>query len=307
MNGCPSKGCSSERGISCTRSCCSSIRDCSVEKISSYPFKLMFTPFFCMIHHLLRQNPVCFCYFALWVMLKNTVSFCTDLLSTDRTWNIRLINLQSATITLTNQIADVFGIIGPAVYHRQKDTFDFKLRIDLPFDLVNGFKELFQTFCRQISCLDRNQYIISRSQGIYCQHSERRHTIQQNKIIILFDGIQILPENGFSAHCIDERDLQPGQFDIGRNIIHTFRMMQNTFSGSNRFICNNLAHQIGKSGREFIRKRISHTDRKGCLRICVYQKNFLALHSQSNTQVLTGRCLACATFLVYDSNDIRFL
>ena len=37
---------SSERGISCTRSCWASALLSSVEKRSSYPFKLMFAPFF---------------------------------------------------------------------------------------------------------------------------------------------------------------------------------------------------------------------------------------------------------------------
>ena len=40
------------------------------------------------------------------------------------------------------------------------------------------------------------------------QHTQRRHTVKKNVIIILFDCIQVLPENGFPAHGIDQRNLQ---------------------------------------------------------------------------------------------------
>lgn len=34
--------------------------------------------------------------------------------------------------------------------------------------------------------------------------TQRRHTVKKNVIIILFDCIQVLPENGFPAHGIDQ-------------------------------------------------------------------------------------------------------
>lgn len=66
-------------------------------------------------------------------MLKDTGSLGADFLCTDRTGNVCLVNLQLATVVFTDKIADVFGIIGSAVYHRQKNTFDFQLGIDLPW------------------------------------------------------------------------------------------------------------------------------------------------------------------------------
>ena len=41
-------------------------------------------------------------------------------------------------------------------------------------------------------------------QRIDGQHTQRRHTVKKNVIIILFDCIQVLPENGFPAHGIDQ-------------------------------------------------------------------------------------------------------
>ena len=43
---------------------------------------------------------------------------------------------------------------------------------------------------------------------ILSKATQRRHTVQKNVIIILFDCIQVLPENGFPAHGIDQRNLQ---------------------------------------------------------------------------------------------------
>ena len=52
------------------------------------------------------------------------------------------------------------------------------------------------------------QHIVGSCQRIDGQHTQRRHTVQKNVIIILFDCIQVLPENGFPAHGIDQRNLQ---------------------------------------------------------------------------------------------------
>lgn len=48
------------------------------------------------------------------------------------------------------------------------------------------------------------------SQRIDCEHPQRRHTIQKDKIIVVFHSIQVLPENGFPAHGIHQRYLQTG-------------------------------------------------------------------------------------------------
>lgn len=79
-----------------------------------------------------------------------------------------------------------------------------QFRVDLPLDLVDGSKQLFQTLCRKVCCLNRYQHIVGSCQRIDGQHTQRRHTVKKNVIIILFDCIQVLPENGFPAHGIDQ-------------------------------------------------------------------------------------------------------
>ena len=46
----------------------------------------------------------------------------------------------------------LFGVVGAAVHHRQKNPFNPQFRVDLPLDLVDGSKQLFQTLCRKV-CL----------------------------------------------------------------------------------------------------------------------------------------------------------
>ena len=76
-------------------------------------------------------------------MLKNAVSFGTDFFCTNRAGNVGLVNLQLSAVALPNQIADVFGVVGAAVHHRQKNPFNPQFRVDLPLDLVDGSKQLF--------------------------------------------------------------------------------------------------------------------------------------------------------------------
>lgn len=104
-------------------------------------------------------------------MLEDTGSLCADFLCTDRAGNVGLVNLQLSAVALPNQIADVFGVVGAAVHHRQKNPFNPQFRVDLPLDLVDGSKQLFQTLCRKVCCLNRYQHIVGSCQRIDGQHT----------------------------------------------------------------------------------------------------------------------------------------
>ena len=112
-------------------------------------------------------------------MLKDTGSLSADFLCTDRAGNVGLVNLQLSAVALPNQIADVFGVVGAAVHHRQKNPFNPQFRVDLPLDLVDGSKQLFQTLCRKVCCLNRYQHIVGSCQRIHGQHTQRRHPQQR--------------------------------------------------------------------------------------------------------------------------------
>ena len=60
------------------------------------------------------------------------------------------------------------------------------------------------------------------------KHSEGRHTVQQDVVVLTFYRFQVLFENGLTAHGIHQRDLQTRQRDVCRNKIHALFMRQDT-------------------------------------------------------------------------------
>ena len=106
-------------------------------------------------------------------------------------------------VALPNQIADVFKMVSCGCPPSSEESFNPQFRVDLPLDLVDGSKQLFKTTAAgKVCCLNRYQHIVGSCQRIDGQHTQRRHTVKKNVIIILFDCIQVIPENGFPAHGI---------------------------------------------------------------------------------------------------------
>ena len=109
-------------------------------------------------------------------------------------------------------------------------TVDSQARIDVLPDLSNGLHQLGHSLCRKILRLHRNDYAICRRQSIQSYHTERRHTINQYIVIIVFDLAQIASQNGFTAHCGDKHHFHSRQLDVGREQIDIFLVMQNAAS-----------------------------------------------------------------------------
>lgn len=81
--------------------------------------------------------------------------------------------------------------------------------LDYKFSLLHEKGELVNSmYIRKADFLKEDlhayQHIVGSCQRIDGQHTQRRHTVKKNVIIILFDCIQVLPENGFPAHGIDQ-------------------------------------------------------------------------------------------------------
>lgn len=113
-------------------------------------------------------------------------------------------------------------------YTIKEGTVDSQARIDVLPDLSNGLHQLGHSLCRKILRLHGNDYAICRRQRIQSYHTERRHTINQYIVIIVFDLTQIASQNGFTAHCGDKHHFHSRQLDVGREQIDIFLVMQNT-------------------------------------------------------------------------------
>ena len=78
-------------------------------------------------------------------MGKNAFALGADLLCPDRMGNLGAEHLDFAAVGLPQQGGDLFGEVGPAVHHRQQDTVNLELGIDLPLDLIDCLEQLLST------------------------------------------------------------------------------------------------------------------------------------------------------------------
>ena len=116
------------------------------------------------------------------------------------------------------------------------------LSVQLPPHPSNGLDQLLQPLHRQISRFHRNQNTIRRHQGINGYHPQRRHGIQQNKIISFPNLVNILPQNRLPAHHIHQGGLHACQFDICRKKIHALLMVKNPLTWFPGVIIDHLFH-----------------------------------------------------------------
>ena len=70
-------------------------------------------------------------------MGENTFSLCADFLCTDRVWNLRSKDFDFTSIGVPQQSSNLFCKVGAVIHHRQQDTVNLELWIDLPFHLTD--------------------------------------------------------------------------------------------------------------------------------------------------------------------------
>ena len=156
------------------------------------------------------------------------------------------------SVRLPDQIADLFSVVGAIVGHGQQNTLNFQFRVDLPPDFLHRLQKLFQTLCRKILRLHGNQGSVCRRQCVDGQHPQRGHTVQQNKIVLPLGTVQHLFQHLLPVHAVYEGNIQPCQFDVGRDKVNALRMVQNALAGLDGLVVHGFLHQGGKGGGQFI-------------------------------------------------------
>ena len=76
--------------------------------------------------------------------------------------------------------------------------------------------------------------LIRRRKRIDSQHTKRRHTIQNDRIIFPTHRIQVLSQDCLPAHGVDQGNLHAGQFNVCREQVNTLRMVENPASRRKR-------------------------------------------------------------------------
>ena len=80
--------------------------------------------------------------------------------------------------------------------------------------------------------LHRNDDAVRRTQCVQRHHAQRWHTVDEGIVVTILHGGQKLPHDRFTAHGIDQRDLQRRQFDVCRQQVNAGIVMQNALSGA---------------------------------------------------------------------------
>ena len=103
-------------------------------------------------------------------------------------------------------------------------------RIDVLPDLSNGLHQLGHSLCRKVLRLHGNDYAICRRQSIQSYHTERRHTVNQNVVVAVFDSCRRMASSErYSRLMTVHKHLFPyrtARCSAGKQI-HTFLVMQN--------------------------------------------------------------------------------
>ena len=113
--------------------------------------------------------------------------------------------------------------------------------------------------------MDRHNQAIGSGQGVDGEHTQGRLTVQQDMGVLLPNGVQVLPQDGLTAHGVHQRYLHAGELNIRGHEIHTLRVVQDALAGGDGLIVQHLAHHVRKGDRQGVRLGMAQADGKAGL------------------------------------------
>ena len=94
--------------------------------------------------------------------------------------------------------------------------------------------------------------------------------------ILPLERVQILPQNGLTAHGVHQGDLHAGELDVSGHEVHALRVVQDTLAGAQRFVHQNTAHRVREGKGQLVRLGIAQADGQAGLGIGVHQQHLLS-------------------------------
>ena len=147
--------------------------------------------------------------------------------------------------------------------------------------------------------LHRDDYAVCCRQRIDGQHPQRRHTVDDDAVVVLPIAGKHLLQDGFAAHCIHQRHLRSRQRDVSRQQVNSLRMMQYALARRNRDIVHDLGHQVCDCGRKLIRLLIAEADGHAGLRVSVHQQHLFSFPCHRCPYVDAAGRFRYPSFLIY--------
>ena len=74
--------------------------------------------------------------------------------------------------------------------------------------------------------MQRDDYTVCCSQSIDVHKAKRRHTVNENVIVITAEPVENIPENQFPAHGVHQAEFYTGQLNIAREKVNTLLMVE---------------------------------------------------------------------------------
>ena len=71
--------------------------------------------------------------------------------------------------------------------------------------------------------------------------------------ILSLERVQILPQDGLTAHGIHQGDLHTGELDVGGHQVNSLRVVQDTLARAQRLVHQNTAHSVGQGKGQLVR------------------------------------------------------
>ena len=209
-------------------------------------------------------------------MCEDALALGADLLGSNRVGNLGAEHLDFAAVGLPQQGGDLLGKVGAVVHHRQQYAVDLELGVDLPLHLVYGLEQLFQALGGQVLRLNGDYDPVGGGQGVDREHTQGWLAVNQDMGILSLERVQILPQDGLSAHGVHQADLHAGELDVGGHQVHTLRVVQDTLVGFDRLVHEDAAHRVREGKGQLVRLRVAQADGQAGLGVSVHQQHLLS-------------------------------
>ena len=102
--------------------------------------------------------------------------------------------------------------------------------------------------------------LVGGGQRVDREHTQGGLAVNENMGILSLHRVQILPQNGLTAHSVHQRHLHAGQLDVSGHEVHALRVVQDALTGAERLVHQDAAHCFREGEGQLVRLRVAQAD-----------------------------------------------
>ena len=119
-------------------------------------------------------------------------------------------------------VVDLVGQAQTTVEHRQQETFDLQVRVQLVFDDLDGVEQLADTLQCKVFALYGDDHGVGSRQGIDGDEAQGGGTVNQDIVVLLADGIEQLLDDLLTVIQVQHLNLRTYQVDVTGDDVQPF-------------------------------------------------------------------------------------